>query len=263
MFEIKFHPNAAVLTMSNGPVNALSKDFVEKYHLALDTIQARKDIAVLHIKSGLRVFSAGADLKQVETRFDLDPDIMVADIRQIHALFDRIEALPCVTLAEIAGAALGGGYELALACDLRIAADDVPIGLPETGLGLFPGAGGTQRLNRLCGPGVTARIILTAEPVTGAVARELGMVQWAHPAAELSAAADALRDKVAALSPTALRLAKQCMAAWFDPAQNGYALELENQRVVVKNEDTRRRVSAFVQERANKAAKSSKSERAV
>ena len=125
---------------------------------------------------------------------------MVQDVRRFHQLFDRIESLPCVTLAEIGGSALGGGFELALSCDLRMASTTAKLGLPEAKLGLIPGAGGTQRLTRLCGPGTAARIILAAEVVDGATACQLGMVQWAVAPDDLAAHAQALAQRVAELS---------------------------------------------------------------
>ena len=107
--------------------------------------------------------------------------------RPFQELFQRISDLPQVSLAEIGGAAMGGGYELALGCDLRIAANEAKLGLPEPGLGLLPGGGGTQRLTWIAGPAVAARIILAADVVDGKTARELGMVQWAVPRADLEA----------------------------------------------------------------------------
>ena len=122
------------------------------------------------------------------------PDRMYAYVAGIQRLYARIERLPQVTLAEIGGAAMGGGLELALACDLRIAAVEAKLGLPEARLGLIPGAGGTQRLTRLCGRPVAARLILGAETLDGAAARELGIVHWAVPRAELRGARDRNRS---------------------------------------------------------------------
>ena len=120
---------------------------------------------VLLIRSSLRIFSAGADLKLMRDCFATEdgPGRMIETVRRMQRLFDRIEALPQVVVAEIGGAAHGGGFELALACDLRVAAESARLGLPEARLGLLPGAGGTQRLSRLAGPGVARRLILMAE----------------------------------------------------------------------------------------------------
>ena len=131
----------------------------------------------------------------------------------MQRLFARIEAAPVVTLAEIGGAALGGGMELALACDLRIAATDAQIGLPEARLGLIPGAGGTQRLTRLCGRGVAGRLMLGAEVIDGAEAARLGVVQWSEPRAQLPGKAQELAARYAALPRPALAAIKRCIAA--------------------------------------------------
>ena len=114
---------------------------------------------------------------------------MIDVVRDMQRLFARFEDASVVTLAEIGGAALGGGLELALACDIRIAAIEARLGLPETALGLIPAAGGTQRLTRLCGAGVAKRLILGAETIDGAQAAALGVVQWAHPRDALAARA--------------------------------------------------------------------------
>ena len=145
---------------------------------------------------------------------------MVATVRRFHAVFDRMAALPVVTLAEIEGHALGGGLELALACDLRIASAHARLGLPEAKVGLLPGAGGTQRLTRLCGAGIAARLILTGEQIDGREAERIGLVQWAVHAIDFAEAAAEIVARVAGLSPEALKAAKACIgiAGRLDPA---------------------------------------------
>jgi enoyl-CoA hydratase/carnithine racemase len=151
-----------------------------------------------------------------------------------------------VTIAEIGGAALGGGLELALACDLRIAAVEAKLGLPEARLGLIPGAGGTQRLTRLCGRPAAQRLILGAEVIDGATACDLGVVQWAVPRAELRERAAELARRVAALPLGALAASKACIAAAGEPGTGGYSLELEATRRLLTEPETRRRVEAFL-----------------
>ena len=176
----------ATVTLNRAPVNAFNAEMFAAFHGHLDALAKRSDWSVLHIRSSLKVFSGGADLAEISTRFSA-PDKMDAAAkvtRPFQELFQRISDLPQVSLAEIGGAAMGGGYELALGCDLRIAANEAKVGLPEPGLGLLPGGGGTQRLTWIAGPAVAARVILTAEYIDGRSARELGMVQWAVPRAE-------------------------------------------------------------------------------
>jgi enoyl-CoA hydratase len=153
-----------VATLSRPPVNALNDEFIAELDAVLDRAIDDSDIAVLHLRSNQRVFSAGADLALIEACFATPqgPDDMTDVVRDMQRLYWRLESAPLVTLAEIGATALGGGLELALACDLRVTALQAKLGLPEARLGLLPGAGGTQRLTRLCGPGLAKRLILGA-----------------------------------------------------------------------------------------------------
>jgi len=171
---------------------------------------------------------------------------MYAYVAAIQRLYARIECLPQVTLAEISGAAMGGGFELALACDLRIAANEAKVGLPEARLGLIPGAGGTQRLTRLCGPALASRLILSAEILDGATASALGVVHWAVPRAELPARASEIAQRIAGLPSAALAASKACIAAAGQPGRGGYTDELEFTRLLLNNAETRQRVQAFL-----------------
>ena len=254
MFKLEKHNRSVVVTMNSVPVNALSDGMVAEFHKVLDQIDQMGDVVVVHLRSGLSVFSAGADLKEVEERLAQPPEKSVEYNRSLHVLFDRIEALQCVTLCEINGSAFGGGLELALAFDLRIAAENALIGLPEARLGLIPGAGGTQRMTRLCGPGIASRMILGCELISGATASSLGVVQWSAPAEELSSRANEIRERIAALALPALRVSKNCIAAYTRPDVDGFALEIESQRELVVTEDARTRVTAFVEERRVRSA---------
>jgi enoyl-CoA hydratase len=238
----------ATVTLGRPPVNAFNGEMFAAFHGILDGLGKRSDWSVLHIRSALKVFSGGADLAEIFTRFSA-PDKMDAATkvtRPFHELFQRISDLPQVSLAEINGAAMGGGYELALGCDLRIAANEAKLGLPEPGLGLLPGGGGTQRLTWLAGPAVAARIILTAEPVDGKTARELGMVQWAVPRADLEAEAKNIASRVASLHPLSLAACKVCMRLARDPERNGFAAETEWTGRLLATEETQRRVGDFL-----------------
>jgi enoyl-CoA hydratase/carnithine racemase len=238
----------ATVTLGRAPVNAFNTEMFKAFHAILDGLAKRSDWSVLHIRSALKVFSGGADLAEVSTHFAA-PDKMEAAARvtrPFQELFQRISDLPQVSLAEIGGAAMGGGYELALGCDLRIAANEAKLGLPEPGLGLLPGGGGTQRLTWLAGPAVAARIILTAEPVDGKTARELGMVQWAAPRADLEVEARRIAQRVASLHPLSLAACKVCMRLARDPERNGFAAETEWTGRLLATEETQKRVAAFL-----------------
>ncbi len=254
MLDLQVSEKIATVTLARAPVNAINNAWLDRFQAILDTLQERGDCTVLHIRSAQKVFCAGADLDQISAHFG-DPDgpaRMVADITRFHELFDRIEVLPLVTLAEMGGATLGGGLELALACDLRIAANEAQLGLPETQLGLVPGAGGTQRLTWLCGKGVAARLILGGELIDGQTACQLGLVQWAVPRAALAQRAGEIAAATAALAPAALAASKSCIAAAGDSRRNGFREELEATRQMMQHPETRQRVSAFL----NKPARS-------
>ncbi len=248
MFVVTVADQVATLALDRPPVNAISEEWLRLFDRTLDDLSMRADWTVLHIRSCQRVFCAGADLGEMRERIDASdgPERTYAYVAGIQRLFARIERLPRVTLAEIGGAAMGGGLELALACDLRIAALEAKLALPEASLGLLPGAGGTQRLTRLCGRPVAARLILGAETLDGAAAHALGIVQWAVPWAELSARAAEIAQRVAALPGAALAASKACIAAAGEPGRGGYSDELEATRRLLTEPETRRRVEAFL-----------------
>ena len=247
MFEVRIADQIATLTLNRPPVNAINEEWVRLFVNILDDLAARANWKVLRLRSDQKVFCAGADLVQVRNHVDAPhgPDRMYAYVAGIQRLYQRIEQLPQVTLAEIGGAAMGGGLELALACDLRIAANEAKVGLPEARLGLIPGAGGTQRLTRLCGRSVAARLILGAEIIDGTVARDLGVVHWAVPRAQLAARAAEVAGRIAALPAAALAWSKACIAAAAEPGDGGYHDELEGTRRLLTNAETRQRVEAF------------------
>lgn len=236
------------VTLDRPPVNALDDALVDALHAAVQAAARHPDVCVLHLRSSCRVFCAGADLALMEQsiRTPRGLDRMLALVSRLQELAWCIEAAPLVTLAELGGAALGGGFELALACDLRIAAHETKLGLPEASLGLLPAAGGTQRLTRLAGPGVARRLILGAETVDGVTAERLGLVQWSLPRAELEACARAHAERIATLPRAAIMAAKQCIAAAQDGARDGFAEELAQTRRLYQHPVTQSRVGAFL-----------------
>ena len=248
LISLEVAERIATVTLNRPPVNAFNVDMFKAFHAILDDLAARGDWSVLHFRSALKVFSCGADLAEISTRFSAADKMEAAAkvTRPFQELFQRISDLPQVSLAEIGGAAMGGGYELALGCDLRIAANEAKLGLPEVGLGLLPGGGGTQRLTWIAGPAVAARVILTADAVDGKSARELGMVQWAVPRAELEAKARELALKVAGLHPLALAACKVCLRLARDPERNGFAAETEWTGRLLGTQETQRRVADFL-----------------
>jgi enoyl-CoA hydratase len=237
-----------VATLSRPPVNALDAALIGRLEAALDDASSEPAVTVLHIRSDQKTFCAGADLALMRSCFDgpEGTDAMVELVQRMQRLFARLEDAAVVTLAEIGGAAMGGGLELALACDLRVAALDAMLGLPEARLGLLPAAGGTQRLTRLCGEGTAKRLILGGEPIDGVEALRLGLVQWTQPRDRLGAWARELAARLAGMSKVALAASKRCIAAERDPACDGFATEIAATRVLYDDPDTREKVSAFL-----------------
>jgi enoyl-CoA hydratase/carnithine racemase len=219
----------------------------------LDGLDARDDWSVLHLRSSQKVFAAGADLAQIQSWIAADrPDAVLSRyIGKLQAVYRRLESLSRVTLAEIGGAALGGGLELALCCDLRVAADEAKIGLPEVGIGLIPGLGGTQRLTRLVGRGTAARLVLSAEPVDGSSARSLGIVQWSVPRERLAAEAARIADRIAGLPLPALKVAKELIGAHGAGHDAGYTLERELGGRLLLTPEAQQRITAFIQRRSS------------
>lgn len=243
-----------VATLSRPPVNALNEELIERLDAVVDQVIEDQEVVVLHLRSDQPAFCAGADLGLMQSCFGTleGPDVMLELVRRMQRLFARIESAPLLTLAEIGGAAMGGGLELALACDIRVAAAEAKLGLPEVQLGLLPGAGGTQRLTRLCGRGISERLILGGEVIDGAVAERLGMVQWARPAAQLPEWTRELAIRFAQIPRPALAASKRCMAAYGDPHLDGFAEELASTRKLYQHPETRRRVAEFLDRSAKK-----------
>ena len=246
MISLQHDGAVSTVLMSRPPVNAIDPAFVGAFNAALEELERREPTVVV-VRSDQKCFCAGADLSLIHGFFGRPAGTqeMVAYVRTLHRLFDRIEALQAVTLACIAGPALGGGLELALACDLRIATHGAKLGLPEARVGMIPGAGGTQRLPRLCGPGVASRLILGAEIVDGREAERIGLVAWSSDDAGFEAAIQRTAARIAGLSRQALVASKDCIRAFFDPAVNGFERELEKPLVLMQTEEARQRVAAF------------------
>lgn len=252
-FMIRYSAEDAIgtITLSRPPVNAIDAALVDAFGDALDRAEADAVTAVV-IRSDQKCFCAGADLAQIAGYFDdaNGVEAMTDYVKSLHSIFDRLESFPAITLAVIDGPALGGGLEMALACDLRIASTRAKLGLPEARVGMIPGAGGTQRLTRLCGPGVSARMILGGEIIDGAEASRIGVVQWSCPSEALGAEAAVIASRVAGLSRQALLLSKDCIAAYSDPSRDGFARELDAPGLLIPTAEARERVLGFFRRKA-------------
>lgn len=246
MFELSVHNRVAVLTLSRPPVNAMSAEWVAAFHAQLDTLAATDGWSVLHVRSAQKIFCAGADLRQVHENFGRDMDSQLQLGASYQALFQRVQDLPAVTLAQLGGATLGGGLELALSCDLRITSPRVKFGFPEVTLGLIPGAGGTQRLSWLCGRPVASRLILTGELIDGTEAHRLGIAQWCVEPERLAQEAERIAQRCAQFPRHATAGAKSAIFMASDPNTDGFVRETEVVRTCFESGATRELVAAFL-----------------
>jgi enoyl-CoA hydratase len=237
----------ATLTVSRPEArNALDRQTVGELRAALDGLRHRDDAgAVIVTGAGDQVFVAGADIRQIRERRGADA------LQAINSsLFAEIERFEKPTIAAVNGHALGGGCELALACDLRIAADHARLGQPEVGLGIIPAAGATQRLPRLIGLGRARQLVLTGDPVDAPTALAWGLVNAVVPGAELPLAARAMAKRVLDRGPLAIRLAKLALnASARVDLDSGLLLETLAQALCFESEDKVEGTTAFLEKR--------------
>ncbi|KZV58558.1 methylglutaconyl-CoA hydratase, mitochondrial-like [Dorcoceras hygrometricum] len=163
--------------------NAIGRDMLRGLEYTFETVNKDNTAKVLMISSSVpKVFCAGADLKE---RKSMSPSEIKDFVHRLRSTFSFLEELHVPTIAVIEGAALGGGLEMALSCDLRISAEDAVLGLPETGLAIIPGAGGTQRLPRLVGKSIAKELIFTGRKITGKDAVSIGLVNYSVPSGKV------------------------------------------------------------------------------
>jgi enoyl-CoA hydratase/carnithine racemase len=249
MIDLDFQNGVATCVLNAPPANTINPVWCARFHDVINQLEDRQDWRILHIKSSLKLFCAGADLKHVAEGFSSPNGVtdFIASLQSYRELFDRIENLSGVTFAEIGGAALGGGLELALACDLRLVADDALIGLPEVGLGLLPAIGGTQRLTAICGSATANRLILTGETIKGIDAVGLGLAQWSASTPDVELQARAIVERVARMPSLALQHAKSCIRG--AGSTSGYGSELQGSRELFVSAETQEHVKSFLSRR--------------
>ncbi len=251
MISLEVEGGVAVATLCRSPVNAINEEWIAALNRVLDDVGDRAGVKVLWIRSSQRVFCAGADLALMRERFGNTAGLreMVAMAGRMQKVFARLEKLGKVSIAEIGGAAMGGGFELALACDLRVVSDQARVGLPEARLGLLPGAGGTQRLTRLCGDSTARRLILGAELLGGTEAVALGLAHWVAPVAEMEALTRSIASRIGDLPAAALAACKRCIDAALDASTDGYAVELAETGMLYACDETQGLVRRFLDKR--------------
>jgi len=228
--------------------NALNGVVRRELIRTLDDLESREDVRVVVLTgAGEKAFVAGADIDEFANRTPLEQRAAMEGRR----VFDVLAQLPKPTLASINGYALGGGCELALACDIRIAGRSARLGQPEVNLGLLPGGGGTQRLPRLVGLGRAMRLTLTGELIGAEEAERIGLVDEVVDDDALRARTRELAASIARQSPLALKLIKQAVRASAEmPLSAGLRLERELFVTAFSSEDRVEGVAAFLEKRA-------------
>jgi enoyl-CoA hydratase len=248
--RVDISESIATLTIDRPAVkNALNLETVQECHAALAGLAANADVGVLIVTgAGESSFVSGADINDIRARGLHDG---LAAINS--SLFAALEKFPRPTIAAINGFALGGGCELALACDIRVAADTAKFGQPELGLGIIPGAGATQRLPRIVGMGWAKHLILTGEIIDAKQALEIGLVTAVMPASQLQVRARELGKKILRQGPLAARLAKVALnASSRVDLDSGLLIETLAQAICYNSEDKQEGTAAFLEKRKPK-----------
>jgi len=234
-------------------MNALGRQIVEELGQAIAAVEADPGVRVVVLtgsspspgSGGARAeaFCAGADLKE---RRDMAPEQVRHFVNLLRATMGSLASLSKPTIAAINGFALGGGCELALACDMRVMASAAVIGLPETHLGIIPGAGGTQRLARLLGPSLAKELIFSGRRLTGEAAQRVGLVNVVAEGGGLEEAVRALAGPILTAAPIALAQAKRAIDGGLDVALgDGLKLEERCYDVTIPTEDRLEALDAF------------------
>ena len=239
--------NVGTITINRPDVrNALSTQVLGDIRGALAEFRHDDEVGVVTFTgAGDRAFAAGADINELRERTFLDA---LASIMQ--AVYDEIEDYEKPTIAAVNGLALGGGCELAMACDIRIASENARFGQPEVNLSIIPGAGGTQRLARLVGKGKATEMILTGEIIGAEEAHRVGLVTRVISCDELVDAVRETARSIMSKGPLAIRLAKLAIRTGFETdLRTGLVIERLAQAVLLTSEDKREGTSAFLEKR--------------
>lgn len=247
LFEKKGNVAVAAIDRPKA-LNALNSEVLEDLNTLLDGIEADPEIRVLILTgSGEKAFVAGADIGEMATLSKAEGE---AFGKKGNDVFRRLETLPIPTIAAVNGYALGGGCELSMACDIRICSDTAVFGQPETGLGITPGFGGTQRLSRLVGPGMAKQLIYSAKNIKADEALRIGLVNAVYPQEELMAQAEKLAETIARNAPIAVRACKRAINEGLElPMDEAIVLEEKLFGSCFETEDQKEGMTAFLEKR--------------
>ena len=229
-------------------LNALNSEVLSDLNTLAEVVSADPEIRVLIITgSGEKAFVAGADIGEMSTLSKAEGE---AFGKKGNDVFRRFETLPIPVIAAVNGYALGGGCELAMACDIRICAETAVFGQPETGLGITPGFGGTQRLARLVGPGMAKQLIYSARSIKADEALRIGLVNAVYPAEELLPAAEKLAETIAKNAPIAVRACKKAINEGLEvPMDEAIVIEEKLFGSCFETADQKEGMGAFLEKR--------------
>ena len=243
------HDGVAVFTLDRpGRLNAIGSDTVELLDLAVDHVVSDVSVRAVVVTGAGRAFSAGADITELDRL--AGPGDFARFVHSLTDSFGRLARLPQPTIAAVDGLALGGGFELALSCDLRIAGEGARFGVPEVRLGLLPAATGTQQLTRLLPAAIAKQLLMTGEPITAEEAWRWGLVNRVVPAGEALSAALELARSLGSGPPLALATAKRLVDEGRDlPFAHAVGLERDAVALLFDTDDRREGVAAFLAKR--------------
>ena len=246
---IRLEPGpVTLLELDNPPLNLVTAEMTRQLDAALDRVAADPDVrAVVVAGAGERAFCAGSDVKEFES---LAGRVAEGKLLLEKLVYRKLAELPMPTIAAIEGDALGGGLELALCCDLRVASERARLGTPEVRLGVIPGSGGTQRLPAIVGPARAKEMILAGELLSAEAAERIGLVNRVVPAGQARTAAFELAERIAERGPLAVREAKRLVDLSRDlDLDAGLAAELDASERVFASEDMLEGARAFFEKR--------------
>ena len=247
LLEKKDHVAIATVNRPKA-LNALNSEVLNDLNTLLDEIAADPEIRVLVLTgSGEKAFVAGADIGEMSALTKAEGE---AFGKKGNDVFRKLETLPIPAIAAVNGYALGGGCELAMACDIRLCSDTAVFGQPETGLGITPGFGGTQRLARLVGPGMAKQLIYSARNIKADEALRIGLCNAVYPAEELMPAAEKLAETIAKNAPIAVRACKKAINEGLEmPMDEAVALEEKLFGSCFETADQKEGMQAFLEKR--------------
>ncbi|MBI5000399.1 MAG: enoyl-CoA hydratase/isomerase family protein [Euryarchaeota archaeon] len=268
MIDYELKDGIALVTFNNPPMNVLSSNVLKELSETLSKIEKDHSVRCMVLTGAGRAFVAGADISEMSA---MDPHAALEFARLGQGVLDRIQHLHVPVIAAVNGFALGGGTEIAIACDIRIASEAAKFGQPEVNLAVIPGFGGTQRLARLIGPGKAKELIFTGDMIDHAMALQVGLVQMVVPGYKKDASGAPLKDekgkpvqdnapvvsasmemarKIAGKGPDAIKMAKKSINEGLDMTlAKGLEIEAKNFSALFATEDQKEGMKAFLDKR--------------